>query len=161
MLIIVIGGIGNLSAWSWCRRPDHLPELLRAYSDYRLLLYGLALVAMILLRPRGSSTGASGLLGSMQPPRLAMMLVFERSPSGSAHSSLSRLIARLPAGEITSIIGPNGAGKSTLVNLAAGSYRVSSGRILLDGAELQRRPKHRIARAGLARTYQNSGSSTA
>ena len=60
-----------------------------------------------------------------------------------------------PAGGITSIIGPNGAGKSTLVNLAAGSYRVSSGRVLLDGAELQNLPKHRIARAGLARTYQN------
>jgi branched-chain amino acid transport system ATP-binding protein len=58
-------------------------------------------------------------------------------------------------GRITSIIGPNGAGKSTLVNMAAGSYRVSTGRILLDGAELQSLPKHRVARAGLGRTYQN------
>jgi branched-chain amino acid transport system ATP-binding protein len=61
----------------------------------------------------------------------------------------------VPAGRITSIIGPNGAGKSTLVNMAAGSYRVSSGRILLDGAELQALPKHRVAHAGLGRTYQN------
>src|SRR5208337_1310972 len=58
-------------------------------------------------------------------------------------------------GQITSIIGPNGAGKSTLVNMAAGSYKVSSGRILLDGSELQSLPKHRIARVGLGRTYQN------
>jgi branched-chain amino acid transport system ATP-binding protein len=53
------------------------------------------------------------------------------------------------------MIGPNGAGKSTLVNMAAGSYRATSGRILLDGAELQTLPKYRIARAGLGRTYQN------
>lgn len=58
-------------------------------------------------------------------------------------------------GIITAVIGPNGAGKSTLVNMAAGSYAVSSGRIMVDGVELQRLPKHRIAHAGLARTYQN------
>jgi branched-chain amino acid transport system ATP-binding protein len=39
--------------------------------------------------------------------------------------------------------------------MAAGSYRATSGRILLDGAELQTLPKYRIARAGLGRTYQN------
>jgi branched-chain amino acid transport system ATP-binding protein len=59
------------------------------------------------------------------------------------------------AGQVTSIIGPNGAGKSCLVNMAAGSYRVTAGRITLDGTELQRLPKYRIARAGLGRTYQN------
>jgi len=61
----------------------------------------------------------------------------------------------IPAGLITSIIGPNGAGKSTLVNMVAGSYRVSAGRILLDGVPIQSLPKHRIAHAGLRRTYQN------
>ncbi|MCK0196204.1 ABC transporter ATP-binding protein [Ancylobacter sp. 6x-1] len=58
-------------------------------------------------------------------------------------------------GIITAVIGPNGAGKSTLVNMAAGSYRVSTGRILIDDVELQALPKHKIAHAGLSRTYQN------
>jgi branched-chain amino acid transport system ATP-binding protein len=58
-------------------------------------------------------------------------------------------------GPIYSVIGPNGAGKSTLINMAAGSYSVSAGRILLDGVELQRLKKHQIAQAGVARTYQN------
>jgi branched-chain amino acid transport system ATP-binding protein len=58
-------------------------------------------------------------------------------------------------GLITAVIGPNGAGKSTLVNMAAGSYSVTAGRILIDGTELQKLPKHRIAHAGLSRTYQN------
>ena len=58
-------------------------------------------------------------------------------------------------GVITSVIGPNGAGKSTLINMCAGSYKVSSGRILLDDVELQSLKKHRIAQRGVARTYQN------
>jgi branched-chain amino acid transport system ATP-binding protein len=58
-------------------------------------------------------------------------------------------------GIVTSVIGPNGAGKSTLINMCAGSYKVTSGRILLDGIELQRLKKHQIAQAGVARTYQN------
>ncbi|MBV9633177.1 MAG: ABC transporter ATP-binding protein [Methylobacteriaceae bacterium] len=58
-------------------------------------------------------------------------------------------------GLIYSIIGPNGAGKSTLINMCAGSYRVSEGRILLDGVELQGLEKYQIAQHGIARTYQN------
>jgi len=58
-------------------------------------------------------------------------------------------------GRIYSIIGPNGAGKSTLINMAAGSYSVTSGDILLDGRRLTALKKYQISRAGIARTYQN------
>jgi branched-chain amino acid transport system ATP-binding protein len=58
-------------------------------------------------------------------------------------------------GIITSVIGPNGAGKSTLINMCAGSYKVTSGRIMLGAVELQRLKKHQIAQQGVARTYQN------
>jgi branched-chain amino acid transport system ATP-binding protein len=63
-------------------------------------------------------------------------------------------------GEITALIGPNGAGKTTVFNCITGFYRPTAGAILLhrDGAApaaLQRLPGHRIARAGIARTFQN------
>jgi ABC-type branched-subunit amino acid transport system ATPase component len=58
-------------------------------------------------------------------------------------------------GKIYSLIGPNGAGKSTVVNLVAGSYRLTSGSICLGETELSGLPKFRIARLGVARTYQN------
>ena len=63
-------------------------------------------------------------------------------------------------GEITALIGPNGAGKTTLFNCVTGFYRPSDGIIRLHkpGAlptELQRLAGHRIARAGVARTFQN------
>jgi ABC-type branched-subunit amino acid transport system ATPase component len=58
------------------------------------------------------------------------------------------------AGSITGLIGPNGAGKSTLFNCISGFLRTQGGRVLLDGRRIDRSPAHRIARAGLVRTFQ-------
>ena len=57
-------------------------------------------------------------------------------------------------GEILGLVGPNGSGKSTLINVASGHYRADGGSIRFDGMELLGMPAHRIARAGIARTYQ-------
>jgi neutral amino acid transport system ATP-binding protein len=57
-------------------------------------------------------------------------------------------------GSITGLIGPNGAGKSTLFNCVSGFVRCQSGRVLLDGRPIHRLAAHRIARAGLVRTFQ-------
>jgi branched-chain amino acid transport system ATP-binding protein len=59
------------------------------------------------------------------------------------------------SGSVHSVIGPNGSGKTTLLNTLSGAYRADAGSILLDGAELVRLKPHRIARLGLARTFQN------
>ncbi|HET7413785.1 MAG TPA: ABC transporter ATP-binding protein [Pararhizobium sp.] len=56
--------------------------------------------------------------------------------------------------EIVGIIGPNGSGKSTLFNLLAGVYTPSGGTITLRGKNITGWPSHRIARAGLGRTFQ-------
>jgi branched-chain amino acid transport system ATP-binding protein len=58
------------------------------------------------------------------------------------------------AGSITGLIGPNGAGKSTLFNCVSGFLRPEAGRVELDGKRIDRRAPHRIARAGLVRTFQ-------
>jgi len=61
----------------------------------------------------------------------------------------------LSAGRIQAIIGPNGAGKTTIFNLITGIYKATQGRILFDGADIIGRRPHAIARAGIARTFQN------
>jgi branched-chain amino acid transport system ATP-binding protein len=58
-------------------------------------------------------------------------------------------------GEILGLIGPNGAGKTTCFNVMTGVYQPTSGRVSFDGTDLLSVPAHRIARLGLARTFQN------
>jgi branched-chain amino acid transport system ATP-binding protein len=58
------------------------------------------------------------------------------------------------AGQIVGLMGANGAGKTTLFNLISGSFSPDSGRVLLDGREIQGQAPHRICRQGIGRTYQ-------
>jgi branched-chain amino acid transport system permease protein len=58
-------------------------------------------------------------------------------------------------GETLGLIGPNGAGKTTLINAVTGIAPLSAGTIVLGTRRLNGAPQHRIARAGIARTYQN------
>ncbi len=57
-------------------------------------------------------------------------------------------------GEILGVIGPNGSGKSTLINVISGHFRADAGTAIFGGVDLLRLPAHRIARSGVARTYQ-------
>src|ERR671929_323130 len=57
-------------------------------------------------------------------------------------------------GEIVGVVGPNGAGKTTLFDIIAGLQQPTSGTVEYDGRNITGLPAHRIARLGLARTFQ-------
>jgi len=59
-------------------------------------------------------------------------------------------------GSITGLIGPNGAGKSTALGMIAGAIKPSHGSVLLNGTNVAGWPSYKIARRGLARTFQQS-----
>ncbi len=58
------------------------------------------------------------------------------------------------AGEVLGIIGPNGAGKTTLFSLISGFLRPASGCVRFAGENVVGEPPHRLARRGLARSFQ-------
>ena len=57
--------------------------------------------------------------------------------------------------EIRAIIGPNGAGKSSMLNVINGVYRPQEGEVILRGEHFRRMDPYRVARAGIARTFQS------
>lgn len=68
-----------------------------------------------------------------------------------AVDGLSFEVAR---GEVVGLLGPNGSGKTTAMNLISGALRADAGEIVFDGHRIEKLPPHRIARLGVARTFQ-------
>jgi branched-chain amino acid transport system ATP-binding protein len=69
-------------------------------------------------------------------------------------SALNGVTMEVGRNELRAVIGPNGAGKSTFFNCLTGVLRPTSGRILLEGADIAGLPPNRISQKGIARSYQ-------
>ncbi len=70
-------------------------------------------------------------------------------------TALDNIDLDVAAGIVHAIIGPNGSGKTTLLNALSGASHADAGSIRLGAQEIFRLKPHRIARLGLARTFQN------
>ena len=84
----------------------------------------------------------------------ALLQVEEVTKRFGGLTAVNQVSMHVKQGETVGLIGANGAGKTTLFNLIAGAYHVTSGRILFEGKEIQNMPSHKLARIGVARTYQ-------
>jgi branched-chain amino acid transport system ATP-binding protein len=82
-----------------------------------------------------------------------MLEAFNITKRFGALKAVDDLSFKVPQGQIFGIAGPNGAGKSTVYNLITGFYRYE-GRIRFDGRDITGKPPYRIAKAGIARTFQ-------
>ncbi len=69
--------------------------------------------------------------------------------------ALSDVDLTVRAGQIHAIIGPNGAGKSSLLNVIGGLYQADHGTVSISGRRFRKVPTQRLARLGVARTFQN------
>ncbi len=87
----------------------------------------------------------------MSAPLLEVRGLTKRYGGLAAVDDLSYDVA---AGEILGLIGPNGSGKSTSIDCISGFQQPDAGTWMLQGEALSELPAHRIARAGLTRTFQ-------
>jgi ABC-type branched-subunit amino acid transport system ATPase component/ABC-type branched-subunit amino acid transport system permease subunit len=173
LLAVIVGGAG------WVVGPVVgavvtvvLPELLAWLAEYRLLFFGALLLVVLWLAP----AGVIGTLARYMPRRkeAARAPASIDLPSFLAGGATSALDVKgigiafggikaatdvsftAAPGRITSVIGPNGAGKTTVLNMIGGFYRPQSGEIRLGATDLAGAPAWRVARAGIARTYQTT-----
>jgi branched-chain amino acid transport system ATP-binding protein len=85
----------------------------------------------------------------------AAMKLSKLSISFGGLKAVSEFSLELPPRKLYGLIGPNGAGKTTVFNLLTGVYQPDSGTIELGGAVMNGKKPSQIARAGMARTFQN------
>jgi branched-chain amino acid transport system permease protein len=110
-------------------------------------------------RSRPSSSLANDTDAATPPVRPAIVaspLLVVRSVAKSFKGvrALAGVDLDVREGEIVGIVGPNGSGKSTLINVVSGHDRADAGGIRFAGVDVTGLPAHRIAHAGIARTYQ-------
>jgi branched-chain amino acid transport system permease protein len=138
-LILVIGVLfvpnGVMSRWQRRRAP---PAVEPATSE------DAAAAATIALEAKPAARIA----------RAPLLVVKGLSKSFRGVRALSRVSLEVREGEILGLLGPNGSGKSTFINTVTGHYAADAGEVWLDGVDIAGLPAHRIAQAGIARTYQ-------
>lgn len=174
LIVVVLGGMGSVpGVLLGAAVVVGLPEALRSVADYRLLLFAIALIVLMLVRPEGlwpvsarARRGQKPIEVGRPPPaaavarpevddRAPLITVRELRRSFGGVTAVDDVSFTVHAGEILSIIGPNGAGKTTVFNCITGVTPPDSGSVELVGVgRLGRLAPHRVVKAGLARTFQ-------
>ena len=83
-----------------------------------------------------------------------MLTVRGLSKSFGGLTAVRDLDFEIARGSVTALIGPNGAGKSTVFNLVSGALRPDAGTVRFGDADVTGAPAHRLARMGIARSFQ-------
>jgi ABC-type branched-subunit amino acid transport system ATPase component/ABC-type branched-subunit amino acid transport system permease subunit len=175
LILVIFGGQGTL-AGPLVGAPilTFLPELLQRFADYRLIIYGAIIVASLyalplgvvgsLARHRRAGSGAGSRHARAEGPASPA----GRAPAGPVVAveaarlqfggvrALGGVSLEVAPGTVHALIGPNGAGKTALLNVLCGYYRPSSGAVRVTGQPVTGMPPDRVARLGVARTFQTT-----
>jgi ABC-type branched-subunit amino acid transport system ATPase component len=170
LLIIVVGGLGKL--WGPVIGTlifFLLPELLGPLQSWRLLVYGVMLLVLMLFAPHGVmgmrvwrrwtlpaadiAAGQATEVHAAPAMRLTLSVhALHKHFGGVKALEGCELTAR--AGHTHALVGPNGSGKTTTLNVISGFVRCDAGQVLLGQTDISGRAPHEIARLGVGRTFQ-------
>ena len=166
VIMALLGGAGSLFGPLLGAVPLVLLfEVLSAnFPNYFSILLGVVFVLIVYVLPRG----VIGLFPAQprEVPSVAVAPVELKPVQGAPldvvnlRKAFGGLVAvddlsfSVKRGELIGLIGPNGSGKTTVLNLISGALSADAGAIQFKGRDLARIPAFRIARLGLARTFQ-------
>ncbi len=183
--IVLLGGLGSIPGTVLgALVVTVFPELFRPFAKYRLMFFGLALLLMMIFKPAGilprlrdsgdrlrktlegkknrksrpgpgSARTSAGLPESARTNEKPLLCLEDLGLSFGGVTAVTGMNLEVAKGGITALIGPNGAGKTTVFNIITGIYKPMNGRVLLRGEDISSKLPHQIAKAGVARTFQN------
>jgi branched-chain amino acid transport system permease protein len=179
VVMVVAGGQGTVAGPALGALVfTFIPELLRMASFYRMLVYGVILLLVVMFMPRGlvhylarpwrrlipapapaahvvaqAFDGSSGAAAATGAPVLEISGI---SVHFGGLAALKDVSLALRPGEILALIGPNGAGKTTAFNVVTGFYQPTAGQVLHRGAEITGLTPYEICRRGLVRMFQKA-----
>lgn len=183
--MVVIGGIGSIpgslaGAVLVVGIAPLLETVLRLSPEdsalVRPIVFGAVLILVMRLRPAGLvperlrvpralRSRVAATVPEISEPRPAVVDTSERPPVVLQVDGISKsfggvqavrdLSLQLRAGQITALVGPNGAGKSTVFNLVTGAIQPDAGSVVLEGRDITGWAPHRVARAGMVRSFQD------
>ncbi|MEA2663283.1 MAG: branched-chain amino acid transport system ATP-binding protein livM [Candidatus Eremiobacteraeota bacterium] len=173
LIVVVLGGRGSAPGMVvGALVVAGLPEALRFLQQWRMVIFALLLVGMMLVRPQGlwpaprvrrdpfaelgeeaaeAGEPAAGAAAPGEPEPI--LTVEELTCRFGGVTAVDHVSLEIRRGEILSIIGPNGAGKTTAFNCITGVVR-GTGTIRFEGRPVRGLAPHRIVALGIARTFQ-------
>ena len=181
LLIVILGGPGTLiGPVIGAAVVTLLPELFNAAPDLRQIVYGVLLIFVVQVLPRGiagtikrrfheiddntyvkpgEKVGTEDITSrytasvSRKGDNILSVKGLTRQFGGL--TAVDKLDMEIRRGSIHSLIGPNGAGKTTSVNMITGVDTPTAGTVIYNGEDITGLSMWNLARKGISRTYQH------
>lgn len=176
LIMVIFGGLGSIVGSVFgAASLSIIPELMRGLAEYRMLIYGLIVVILMMFRPTGlfgniNFTYIEQRLKAKRDDDIETKEISHVSTEASGESilkvenvterfgglvALENVNVVVNDREVVGIIGPNGAGKTTLFNVITGIYHPTEGKVFLNGEDVSNTKTHILTKHGFSRTFQN------
>ena len=175
LLTIIIGGQGTMAGpIIGTLLLTILPEYLQALEQYRLIVYGLLMIVVVIGLPYGISGAIirkfPKLIEEQKPEKIEADPIVDKQKSQENKTllvlenvtkrfgglnAIQDISLTVKKGSVHSLIGPNGAGKSTMINIITGVYKPNEGEVVFKGQKINQIKPYKIALAGISRTFQS------